>query len=65
MLAFLKSEFKILAYFKISAFQNLEIKILAYQNPEFKIFCRLQDFNFPKSYIQDFGRLQDFSFPKS
>ena len=47
--AFQNVEFKILAVLKILAFQNPDFKILADQNHEFKIFCRFQDFSFPKS----------------
>ena len=52
--SWLNHEFKVLADFKMLAFQNNEFKILAY----FRIFgvpkSSIQDFGFPKWGIYDF-----------
>ena len=63
MLAFQNLEFKILADFKIEAFQDRECKIfgalkiladltiIAFENPELKIFADFKDLSFLKSWI--------------
>ena len=53
-----------MAHLKVLAFQNPEFKILAdfnilaFQNPKLKIFGWLQDFIFPKSWIQDLAHFK-------